>query len=235
MLQRVYRMQYLLAALIALSAPAARAQEAAPPLVDVASLHASIGLEIRYATADTFTGAFVDAYGAPRCLLSEPAARALGAAQQEFAAFGLSLLVYDCFRPQRAVDHFMRWTRDAAGEPTKARYYPRVPRSNLVEEGYIAARSGHSRASTVDLTLRWSDGRLLEMGTPWDFFDPLARTEAAGVPAAARANRLLLRAVMEKHGFRNYPAEWWHFTLDGEPWPERYFDRDLRPEDDPPG
>jgi len=225
-------MRLLLTLGLALSLPAAWARGGAPALVDLRRFAPDIGIEIPYATPGNFTGAAVPGYGAPRCLLSEAAAQALLAAQREFATFGLSLLVYDCFRPQRAVDAFVRWTQAPDDPAAKARYYPRVPKAQLLEQGYIAAQSGHSRASTVDLTLRGADARALDMGTPWDFFDPLSRTENPEVRAHARANRLLLRAVMEKHGFRNYPAEWWHFTLADEPWPQGYFDRDLRPEDD---
>ncbi|WP_205422731.1 M15 family metallopeptidase [Seongchinamella sediminis] len=198
-------------------------------LVNIKDYAPQISTEIRYAGSDNFVGEAVDGYTAPNCLLTPPAAEALAAAQEEFARFGLAILIYDCYRPQRAVDHFMRWVADPGNKQGRQAYYPKLAKGELVPEGYIAAKSGHSRGSTVDLTLYFTDsGQLLDMGTPWDFFDPLSNTENADIRAPARANRLLLRSVMAQHGFRNYPGEWWHFTLVDEPFPERYFDVPVR-------
>lgn len=205
-----------------------RAEPIDPGFVDLAAVAPTILLDIRYAGPDNFVGAPVDGYEAPRCLLSPPAARALAGLQQELRAFGLGLIVHDCYRPQRAVNHFMRWSRDPAALETRARYYPNEDKSTLFEKGYIAERSGHSRGSTVDLGLVDAAGRALDMGTGWDTLDPLSATEAPGIPDAARRHRLMLRALMEKHGFRNYAKEWWHFTLAPEPWPDRYFDLPIR-------
>ena len=199
-----------------------------PGLVDLASLAPTVRMDIRYAGSDNFIGAPVDGYDAPRCLLSPAAASALAKLQQELQAFGLGLIVHDCYRPQRAVNHFVRWSRDPADQKTRARYYPNEDKATLFAKGYLDERSGHSRGSTVDLGLVDAAGREIDMGTGWDYLDPLSATEAPGVGEAARRNLLLLRALMEKHGFRNYPAEWWHFTLVGEPWPERYFDLPIR-------
>jgi D-alanyl-D-alanine dipeptidase len=199
-----------------------------PQLVDFA-LHApGARVEIRYAGRDNFLGRAVAGYEAARCLLTPPAAMALAQVEEELQAFGLRLIVYDCYRPQRAVDDFVRWAADPADRARKADYYPRVDKHRLLEEGYIAARSGHSRGSTVDLGLVDAQGELLPMGTPWDFFDPLSQTTSEAVSPPARRHRLLLRAVMEKHGFRNYPAEWWHFTLVDEPLPDTYLDQPVR-------
>ncbi|MGI9038501.1 MAG: M15 family metallopeptidase, partial [Gemmatimonadota bacterium] len=145
---------------------------------------------------------------------------------------GYGLRVYDCYRPQRAVDHFVRWARDTADRRTKAEYYPGVPKSALFADGYIAERSGHSRGSTVDLTMvevhSDAESEPLDMGTPFDFFDPLSATDSPGVTPRQRADRALLREYMEAGGFRNYEAEWWHYTLVDEPWPERYLDVVIR-------
>lgn len=208
------------------AAPPAEAVD--PGFVDLAALAPTVRMDIRYAGSDNFVGAAVDGYEVPRCLLSPPAAAALARLQTELQAFGMGLIVHDCFRPQRAVDHFVRWSRDASDQKTRARYYPNEDKATLFAKGYLDERSGHSRGSTVDLGLIDAAGRAIDMGTGWDYLDPLSATEAGGVGEAARRNRLLLRALMEKHGFRNYPAEWWHYTLVDEPWPERYFDLPIR-------
>lgn len=198
------------------------------PLLDAGAALPGLVLEIRYAGAENFTGGPVAGYEAPRCLLSAPAVEALAQVQAALRPRGLQLLVYDCFRPQRAVDHFMRWTALPDDPAARRTYYPNVAKTALVAEGYIADRSGHSRGSTLDVTLATLDGEVLDMGSPWDFFDPLSWTESEAVPDAARENRLLLRRVMEAHGFGNYPQEWWHFTLRDEPFPDTYMDFPLR-------
>jgi zinc D-Ala-D-Ala dipeptidase len=205
---------------------------AGPVLVDLSDLAPGVELEMRYAGADNFVGAPVDGYEEPVCLLTEPAARALADVQRDLAAEGLGLRVFDCYRPERAVAHFVRWARDLDDQRTRDRYYPRVPKAELFERGYIAERSGHSRGSTVDLTLveRSADGRsaALDMGTPFDLFDERSHTESPEASEAQRARRLRLRAAMERRCFRNYPLEWWHYTLAGEPYPSETFDVPVR-------
>jgi zinc D-Ala-D-Ala dipeptidase len=201
----------------------------APALVDAAPLTPGLVLDLRYATANNFVGTRIDGYEAPRCLLSEPAARALAGVQADLAAEGLGLVAWDCYRPQRAVDHFVRWSREPADPVSAARHHPRVPKSELFAAGYIAARSGHSRGSTVDVGLvRAGRREPLDCGTPFDFFDPRSHVAAADLSDAARANRLRLRTAMERRGFRPYPAEWWHFTLANEPHADSYFDLPVR-------
>ena len=227
----------LVPALAALAASLACAPTTPPPivrapvwLVSLTSLDASIPLDIRYAGPDNFVGEPIDGYEAPVCLLTERAARAVVAAQKELRALGLSLLVLDCYRPQRAVDHLLRWVRDP-DESTRARHYPFIPKGELVSRGYIADRSSHSRGSSLDVSLlstSWDTPRPLDMGTPFDFFDERSHTDSLEVPAAAAANRRLLREVLERHGFRNYPLEWWHYTLRDEPYPNRHFDIPVR-------
>lgn len=191
----------------------------------VADAVPSARIDARYATADNFVGQPVDGYRAPRVVLSQPAATALARVAAELAPFGLGIKVFDGYRPQRAVDHFVRWAADLGDQATKPRYYPGVDKGHLFRDGYIAAKSGHSRGSTVDLTLvDLASGDELPMGTPFDFFGPQSWPDYAGLPAAERANRALLRQVMTRHGFRPLREEWWHFTLDNEPYPERYFD-----------
>jgi D-alanyl-D-alanine dipeptidase len=217
--------------------------------VSIADVDPSIMLEIRYHTANNFVGTRIRGYDAPKCLLTWPAARALANAQQDARQYGLSLKVYDCYRPQRAVDHFAAWAQDTRDIRMRRQYYPAINKENLFDLGYIAARSGHSRGSTVDVTLvaippheptkyaialgerdcrgpkdqRYPDNSI-DMGTDFDCFDPLAHTANASVPTQARYNRLLLKSLMEKHGFVNLPQEWWHYTLGSEPFPDRFFD-----------
>lgn len=193
--------------------------------VHVDELIPDVSVDLRYRGSDNFLGRPVDCYLGSRAILSLPAAEALARVQAELKPFGLGILVFDAYRPQCAVDHFLRWARDLEDQRTKARFYPSVDKHDLLEEEYIAARSGHSRGSTVDLTLVSLDENRspLDMGSEFDFFGPRSWPDSADVSPQQRANRLLLRNLMLKHGFRPYPKEWWHFTLAEEPWPDRYF------------
>lgn len=184
----------------------------------------AIYTEVRYYSEENFVGEVVDGYGAPRILLTRAAASALADVQAQLTPFGLGLKVFDAYRPQQAVDHFVRWARDLEDQAMKTRYYPNVAKQVLFEEGYIAARSGHSRGSTVDLTLvDLGTGTELDMGSPWDYFDPVSWPDSQAVTAQQRANRLLLRRVMLANGFQPLATEWWHFTLREEPFPDTYF------------
>lgn len=190
---------------------------------------ASIVQDIRYASADNFVGERIDGYEAAHCFLTRLAAVALARVQEELRPFNLSLKVFDGYRPQRAVDHFVRWAEDPAATAMKQHYYPVVSKDSLFAQGYIAVRSGHSRGSTVDVTLiDLQTGDALDMGTSYDLFDPRSHTASPHVGAQARAHRLLLRQVMEAQGFVNYAKEWWHFTLRDEPFPDTYFDFVIR-------
>ena len=195
---------------------------AAAGLVDVASLVPGIDTDIRYAGADNFTGAPVPGYEAPRCLLLRPAAEALAQVERDLRATGRRLRVLDCYRPTSAVARFVAWVAEPDDAAAKAAYYPRLDKAALLD-GYIAPVSGHSRGATVDLTLLdcTGDGGCspVDMGTPFDFFDPLANTDAPGLTPAQRRNRAALVEAMARRGFRNYPMEWWHFTLHPEPAP----------------
>jgi D-alanyl-D-alanine dipeptidase len=198
----------------------------APRELHALRLHApSVVEDLRYAGSDNFVGAPIDGYGAATCFLTPRAAEALAAVAADLASDGLGLRGVDCYRPQRAVDHFVRWARDTADQRTKAAHYPRVPKQELFVRGYIARRSSHSRGSTVDLTLiRLPRGTPLDMGTPFDLFDERSHAASDAVPPEARANRRRLRTAMERRGFAPYAEEWWHFTLADEPFPERSFD-----------
>lgn len=207
------------------------ASAAAPALVGIDTRVPDIDQDIRYAGSRNFTGGPVDGYDAPRCLLLAPVADALARVEAALRRDGLRLRIFDCYRPQRAVAHFMRWARDLDDTATQAAYYPRLRKQDLVPD-YIAERSGHSRGATVDATLLSCDASgtcvELDMGTPFDFFDTRANTDDPRVTPAQGHNRALLRAAMAAGGFANYPMEWWHFTLKPEPSPDRAFDVPVR-------
>jgi D-alanyl-D-alanine dipeptidase len=218
-------------------------------LIDVTAVAPDIALDIRYFTSHNFVGRPIPGYRAAKCLLTREAAAALVRVQQQLRKLDLSLKVYDCYRPQTAVDYFVAWARDLDDQTMKGEFYPSVEKRNLVADGYLAARSGHSRGSTVDLTivprtrsapppfdsaeplrscessreLRFPDDSL-DMGTGYDCFSTRSHAASPAVGAEQRANRLLLATLMEMNGFQQLPEEWWHFTLAEEPYPETYFD-----------
>ncbi|HKA32979.1 MAG TPA: M15 family metallopeptidase [Candidatus Binatia bacterium] len=193
--------------------------------VDVKEFIPSVELDIRYYTTDNFVGLRIDGYDAPKCLLTREAAVALKNVQEELARNGQSLKIFDCYRPQHAVDHFMRWAKDSSDQKMKSKYYPSIDKENLFKNGYIAAKSGHSRGSTLDLTIiDLESNRELDMGTDFDFFDPLSHTVNSRIGKSQQDNRIDLKSVMERNGFENLEEEWWHFTLKSEPYPDKYFD-----------
>lgn len=187
-----------------------------------------IVVDLRYYSGENFIGERIDGYLAPRCILSREAAVALSRVQGDLKRFGLGLKVFDAYRPQRAVDHFVRWAEDLGDTRMKPRYYPDVNKADLFDQGYIAARSSHSRGSAVDLTLIALDGgnrgRELDMGSGFDFFGQESWPDNPAMTPEQRAHRLLLRAVMVRHGFEPYAKEWWHFMLKPEPFPDTTFD-----------
>jgi D-alanyl-D-alanine dipeptidase len=203
---------------------AAPAQDEPAAFVDAARVVPGLIVEMRYAGSHNFVSRPINGYLAPRCLLTSAAAAALADVARDLAPRGLRLKVFDCYRPTRAVADFMRWARDLHDVAAKAEFYPDVDKSTLFRDGYIASHSGHSRGSTVDLTLADADGRQLDMGTPFDFFSLKSWPGNAAVGAQARANRALFAAAMRRRGFRPYEREWWHFTLSHEPFPQTYFD-----------
>ncbi|MGW3473068.1 M15 family metallopeptidase [Saccharopolyspora sp. NPDC000995] len=209
----------------------------------------SIIEEIRYAGPHNFTGAPVPGYDEPMCVVTRPLADALHAAQQRLRGQGYSLKVYDCYRPQRSAHRFVQWATDIQDQRMKAEFYPGVDKSKLFDDGYIAEDSGHSRGSSVDLTLvrlpaapqrpytpgepltactapageRFPDNSA-DMATGYDCFDTLSHSDDPRVTGQARANRELLRDVLTSVGLQNYKYEWWHFNLPEEPFPHTYFD-----------
>lgn len=197
-------------------------------MVDIRSLVPDISQDIRYFGSGNFVGARVEGYEAPRCWLKRDAAQALARVETALRRKHQRLRLHDCYRPARAVAHFMRWLDDADDLRTKATHYPHLEKTQLRGE-YIAPHSGHSRGATIDLALLQCDEQdaactPLDMGTAFDFFDPLANTDSPGITAGQRANRDALRDAMAAQGFANLPEEWWHYRLDPEPDPATYYD-----------
>ncbi|OYX10757.1 MAG: peptidase M15 [Rhizobiales bacterium 32-66-8] len=197
--------------------------------VDLQTVVPEARFDVRYFGSDNFLGTPVDGYDAPRCLLSSAAARAVKGVAEAAQAQGAGLLIFDCYRPARAVAHFARWAADPSDQRMKARYYPEVEKQNLFAEGYLAARSSHSRGSTLDLTLfHRATGHELDMGTPFDLFSRRSWPSSLEVSPSQRANRILLADLMVANGFIPFETEWWHFTLAHEPHPDTYYDFPIR-------
>lgn len=244
----------VLAALLTVTATSATARartepEAPADFVALSTVDPTILQEMRYFTPHNFVGERIDGYQQPLCILTRPAAEALHKAQTKLLRQGYTFKVYDCYRPQRAVNHFVRWAQDLDDQAMKGEFYPNVDKSRLFEDGYIAEKSGHSRGSTLDLTLvkiparptrpyipgeplvpcyapqqkRFPDNSV-DMGTGFDCFDTLSHTLDPRIQGEQRANRLLLKGTLEELGFANLAEEWWHYTFKPEPYPDTYFD-----------
>ena len=201
-------------------------------LVGIRTLVPDMRLDIRYAGAHNFVGRPIDGYEAANCLLLRPAAEALRRVELALRAQHRRLLIYDCYRPVRAVADFMRWARDPGDQAHKDEFYPLLDKRDLVPQ-YIAEKSGHSRGATLDLTLMQcadDDGACapLDMGTGFDYFGELAHTEATAITPAQRESRHALRDAMAAAGFVNYADEWWHYTLQPEPSPRTAYDVPVR-------
>jgi D-alanyl-D-alanine dipeptidase len=223
--------------------------ELLPGFVYLADIEASIVQDMRYAGSHNFVGRPIAGYQAAECILSEKSAPALANAQAQLVAKNLSLIVWDCYRPERAVADFVTWSKVPNDTRMRAEFYPRTDKSKFFALGYIASRSGHSRGSTVDIgivpkdnsapplfdpaaALRSCIGRkaerfddhTIDFGTGYDCFDERASTRHPGVGREALANRLLLQTTMERSGFKPYAKEWWHFELIDEPFRQQSFD-----------
>ena len=202
--------RFWLAALLMMPVASASAQGLPPGLVPISTLTAQVREDIRYASSDNFTGRPVPGYSSAQCWLRKDAAEALAKAAGEAQGMGFTIVVYDCYRPQRATDAFMRWANDDADQAMKARYYPRVEKRTLFNGGYISGASAHSTGVAIDMGFLGVD-----FGTPYDMFDPRSSTYAAGLSLVAAKNRKALVGLMTRHGFANYKREWWHFTFRG--------------------
>ncbi len=243
---------YASLAILALTSCASKTIQIESPIpkgfVHLKDVDASIVQDMRYATDHNFIGKPIQGYSAQACILTAETAQALKQVQTELKQKSLSLKVYDCYRPQKAVDHFVAWAKDTKDTLMKKEFYPHVDKANLFKDGYIAEKSGHSRGSTMDLTIveiptakqesykhgdslsecilpkakRFKDNSL-DFGTGYDCFDPLSHTDNPKITGVQKQNRQLLKSVMEKYGFKNYADEWWHYTLKDETFPDTYF------------
>lgn len=215
--------------------------------VNVATVIPEAQFDMRYYGAHNFVGKRIDGYEKPICLLTKNTALQLKQVEDKLLPMGLTLKLYDCYRPQRAVNHFAKWATEINDTKMKTEFYPTVDKRNLFKEDYIAYKSGHSRGSTMDLTIvpvgskiphvgsskkyasctsaidKRSPDNSLDFGTGFDCFSPVAHPSYQEVLPQAKANRLLLSTLMKDAGFRAIDSEWWHFTLINEPYPDTYF------------
>jgi zinc D-Ala-D-Ala dipeptidase len=210
----------------------ALAEDLPKGFVRLADVDPSIKQVMNYAGPYNFLGRSAKGYDAPVCILAERAAKALESVQEKLLSEGLSLVMFDCYRPVRAVADFAAWAKESGG--TDPKWYPAVARNRLIKEGYIASRSAHSRGSTVDLAIAplqaglgeppvcGADTGTLDFGTGFDCLDPLSNTASKAVSEEAQRNRRKLVDLMTAAGFRNYSSEWWHFSLNGEPFKTQF-------------
>ena len=190
----------------------------------VSEIDATIKKELRYATSNNFIGKPIDGYLKDSLIISTPAAKALKKIQTKLILSGLSLKIFDAYRPQQAVDHFVRWAKVMNDTLMKQLYYPDVQKSELFTLGFIASKSGHTRGSTVDLSIvDVKTNKEVDMGSSYDFFGEKSHPFYKKITEAQMKNRMLLRTIMIKNGFIPYDNEWWHFTLKDEPYPTTYF------------
>ena len=181
-------------------------------------------LEIRYYGTYNFVGDRIDGYEQPTALLTKEAAAALKAVSDDVMAKGYRLKIYDAYRPQKAVTHFMNWAKDVDDTRMKSYFYPELDKSVLFAQGYIMEKSGHSRGSTVDLTLfDMTTEKEADMGGTFDYFGELSHPDYTDITPEQYQNRMILREAMLSHGFKPLDEEWWHFTLENEPYPDTYF------------
>ena len=184
----------------------------------------SIIVDLKYYSTENFTGQYVEGYHSNNAILTKESAVALSNAQDDFNKLGYSLILYDAYRPQTAVDFFVQWSNKLNDTIYKGIYYPNIKKSELFELGYIAYKSGHSRGSTVDVSLiEMSTNKELDMGTIFDYFGVESHTFFYDISKKQKSNRLILYEIMSNNGFKNYSKEWWHFTLENEPY-QKYFD-----------
>ena len=200
------------------------AQKLPKGFVYLSDVDASIKHELRYFSNHNFIGKVIDGYKNDCVVISKEAAKALKIIQTKLKKQGLSLKVFDAYRPQQGVDHFVRWAKVLNDTLMKKEFYPKVPKSQLFNQGFIASKSGHTRGSTVDLTIvDLKTDKELDMGSPYDFFGVRSHPFYRKISEKQKENRMLLRRMMLKNGFYPYDNEWWHFTLKNEPYPKTYF------------
>jgi len=191
----------------------------------IESIEPPILVDLRYSGSDNFLGRTVKGYENPKnILLTNETIDALIKVQKILSKKNLGLKLFDGYRPQKSVNNFVEWAKDLNDTVTKSKYYPNEKKDSLFFKGYISEKSGHSRGSTVDLTIiDIKNNKELDMGTTYDFFGEESWIDYSKLSSKQRANRLLLQSLMKKYGFRPLKEEWWHFTLHNEPFPEKYF------------
>lgn len=182
--------------------------------------------DIRYYSPNNFTGNKIDGYKAPRAYMTKEALAALAIAAEDLRKQGYRLLIWDSYRPQKAVDNFVRWINNPEDSGDKS-FYPELEKSNLLAGRYIMEKSGHTRGSTVDLTIIKKDGSFVDMGGTFDLFSEISHPDYQNLTDEQKNNRKILRDAMVKAGFNPLDSEWWHFTLKDEPYPDTYFDFDV--------
>jgi len=181
--------------------------------------------DLRYYSTNNFIGKPIDGYLKPKCILTKEATAALKNVQKDFERLGFGLMIFDAYRPQRAVNQFVKWAKDSTDTKMKDQYYPNIDKKDLFKKEYIATKSGHSRGSTVDLTIvSLKTGHILDLGSDFDLFDEKSSVNYKNITKNQHSIRLMLRRRMAKYGFKSYEKEWWHFTLKKEPYPDTYFD-----------
>jgi len=203
--------------------------EFAPPLhedfVYLKDIMPNLRSDLRYYGSNNFMGRQAKGYNSPKCILTKEAAYALKKVQEEFERIGFGLLIYDAYRPQSATNDFILWAQDESDTTMKMQFYPNIDKKDVFTKGYVSVKSGHSRGSTVDLTIvSLKTKMILNMGSEYDLFDEISHVENSTISNNQRSLRLLLKRRMEKHGFKSYEKEWWHFTFENEPFPNTYFD-----------
>ena len=217
-------MKRLLILWFLISIISSRAQELPQGFVYLSDVDYSIKSELRYLSNNNFIGKPIDGYLKSCVILTRETALALHKVQQKLLKNGMSLKIFDAYRPQQAVNHFVRWAKVLSDTLMKKKYYPNVPKSELFKRGYIASKSGHTRGSTVDLTIvNLKTGKALDMGSIYDFFGIVSHPFYKDISKKSKHNRMLLRNIMLTHNFKPYENEWWHFTLKNEPFPKKYF------------
>lgn len=193
---------------------------------EISSVIDDVAYDIRYYSPNNFTGRKIDGYKAPRAYLTKEALSALAQAADDLRTQGYRLLIWDSYRPQKAVDNFVKWINDTTDEGDKS-FYPDLEKSDLLKGDYIMAKSGHTRGSTVDLTIIKRDGGFVDMGGTFDLFSEISHPDYKNLTDEQKNNRKILRDAMIKAGFKGLDSEWWHFTLKAEPYKDTYFNFDV--------
>ena len=194
--------------------------------VEISTMIDDAAYDIRYYSSNNFTGNRIKGYNAPRAYMTKEGANALSKAAEELRKKGYRLLIWDSYRPQKAVDNFVEWINNPKDEGDKS-FYPKLKKSDLLKGMYIMEKSGHTRGSTVDLTLIKKDGSFVDMGGTFDLFSEISHPDYKKLTKVQKQNRKILHDAMIKAGFKGSDSEWWHFTLENEPYPDTYFDFDV--------